>query len=115
MSRANMAGLLEELQQHVKDVEFVSQQYRESRLRFVGIENGSIPVADAAMYLQLESGNPIQIGMPDRDTLLQLLAAGSTQMMQSIMTHWVEINQISAQAVATLKAATDLAEQAVPA
>jgi len=110
-----MAALLAELQQHVRDVEFVSQQYRESRVRYNGIKNGDIAIDTAAMYLQLMEGNPIQIGMPDKETLLALLAGGSTQMLQTIMHHWSEINRVSGQALETMQAAVSAADQAVPA
>jgi len=115
MSRSTMETLLGEVGKAVDDARFATEQYRTSRNQYLGIESGSVTLDDATMYLQLASGNPIQIGLPDREAVLNMLASGSTQMLQSILKHWKEINQISAQAVGILEAAAANADQAVQA
>lgn len=109
-----LAGLMRQAGQALDDISSASEQYRQARVLYAGLAEGSAQ-ADGVLFYQPTEGHPIQLPPPNSELLAELLETAAEKLRNAVRKHWQILQMSAADALSILDAATAADQAAVAA
>jgi hypothetical protein len=102
MTKPLLVTCFEQAREAVQQLDQIQAQYKQGRELHGKLQAGEVPTG--TLFLQPVDGDVMQLPLPDKDTLINLLASSGAHLNAALHAAWTDLLKAAEQALAAIPA-----------